>query len=358
MSKRILFIGPHRPNRSPSQRFRMEQFFPYLEERGFECDYSWFINEEDDQVFYSSGHWFKKFGVLMKAIRVRLRDVMRRNKYDVIFIQREAFMTGSVFFEKQLSRVKGKMIFDFDDAIWLEDTSSHNQLMKWLKRPQKTNELIAMADEVIAGNTFLADYAKKFNSNVTIIPTTVDTERFKPMSRKKQIETVIIGWTGTHTTLKHFRMAIPALKKLKERCGEKIEIHIICDEKFDVEGLSLICKEWSLQSELNDLMEFDIGIMPLPDDEWSKGKCGFKAIQYMSLEIPSVISPVGMNKEIIHHGVNGFFASSDDEWLDILVKLVESDELREKLGKEGRQTVIEKFSLQSQLDKLIALLHV
>jgi glycosyltransferase involved in cell wall biosynthesis len=356
MSKRILFIGPHRPNRSPSQRFRMEQFFPYLEEKGFECDYSWFINEKDDQIFYSTGHWFKKFGVLMKAIRVRLTDVMRRNKYDVIFIQREAFMTGSVFFEKQFRKSKAKLIYDFDDAIWLEDISHHNRLFKWLKRPQKTNDLITMADDVIAGNSFLADYARKFNSSVSIIPTTVDTNRFKPAEYKKQDYPVVIGWTGTQTTLQHFQLAVPALKKLKEQWGDKIEIRLISDRKLEVVDFPLICKEWKLQSEVKDLQEFNIGIMPLPDDEWSKGKCGFKAIQYMALEIPPVVSPVGMNKEIIKNGVNGFLANTEKEWVQSLTKLIQFHVLREELGKAARDSIEEQYSVKSQMDHLISIM--
>src|SRR5262245_51303239 len=135
MARRILFLGPHRPNRNGSQRFRMEQFFPYLTKAGFTFDYSWFLNEKDDLVFYSSGNLTGKLEILIKAVIIRLRDLFHANKYDVIFIQREAFMTGSVFFERKFSESKAKVIFDFDDAIWLEDTSLSNQKLKWLKRP-------------------------------------------------------------------------------------------------------------------------------------------------------------------------------------------------------------------------------
>ncbi|MEP7128068.1 MAG: hypothetical protein ABI729_04330, partial [Chitinophagales bacterium] len=175
---KILFIGPHRPNRNPSQRFRIEQFIPYLERSGFKCDYSWFLNEKDDRIFYSSGNVLQKFWIFLKAIAIRLRDVWHANRYDIIFIQREAFMTGSVFFERMLSRSKAKLVFDFDDAIWLEDTSEANKSLKWLKRPAKTADIISFADLVIAGNDYLATYVQQFNANVVVIPTVVDADRF------------------------------------------------------------------------------------------------------------------------------------------------------------------------------------
>src|SRR6476660_1728409 len=124
---RILFIGPHRPNRNGSQRFRMEQYFPYLIQQGFTCDYSWYINAGDDKIFYSHGHWFGKTLLVLKAIKTRLTDVLKANCYQIIFIQREAFIFGSYFFEKQFARSKACVIFDFDDAIWLEDTSEANK---------------------------------------------------------------------------------------------------------------------------------------------------------------------------------------------------------------------------------------
>lgn len=335
----------------------MEQYFPYLKEAGFDYDYSWFIDEKDDRVFYSSGKWIGKLGVFLKAIRIRLSDVLRSNRYDVIFIQREAFMTGSVFFEKQFSRSPARVIFDFDDAIWLDDVSEQNRKLRWLKRPSKTADIIRMADEVIAGNHFLAEYARQFSQHVHIIPTIVDTAVFKPAGPARRAgEPICIGWSGSKTTVKHFETVLPALRKLNEIYGHKIRFKLVGDRNFRAEGLHMECSDFSFENELKEFREMDIGLMPLPDDIWSKGKCAFKAIQYMSFETPPVVSPVGMNTEVVQHGVNGYLANSFEDWISSISQLVESDELRTRLGKKARQTILDKYSLQSQLDRFLHIL--
>lgn len=352
---RILFIGPHRPHRNPSQRFRMEQYFPYLLQHGFNFDYSWFLNERDDEVFYSPGNSAGKFLIFLKAIRIRLRDVLRAKKYDIVFVQREAFMTGSVFFEKQFARSGAKLIFDFDDAIWLDDTSAANKNLNWLKRPSKTADLIGLAHLVIAGNNFLATYARSYNQNTIVIPTIVDTDVFKPSNDAVILERpVCIGWTGSISTLKHFRLLLPVFKMLKDRFNDKISFRLIGDKKSLAEEPWIEQVAWNADSEVADLSQMDLGVMPLPDDEWSKGKCGFKAIQYMSLAIPCVASPVGVNTEIIQHNVNSFLASSDEEWIDLLSKLIESSSLRKQTGTNARQTIEEKYSLRSQAPVLVS----
>ncbi len=357
---RILFIGPHRPNRSPSQRFRMEQYFPYLTQQGFTCDYSWFIDEKDDEIMYSTGNRSAKFFLFVKAIGIRLRDVLRANKYDLIFVQREAFMTGSVFFEKQFARSCQKLIYDIDDAIWFHDTSEGNNSLGWLKRPAKTVEIIQLATLVIAGNNYLADFAKQYNSRVVIIPTVIDTDIYKPKGTSKiPGSPLCIGWIGSISTVKHFRLLLSVFQKLKDRYEEKICIRLIGDKKTLIDEPWIEKVNWIADNEVHQLNQLDIGVMPLPADEWSKGKCGFKAIQYMSLEIPSVVSPVGVNTEIVQHGINGFLARSEEEWYRFLSMLIESKELRIKLGKAARKTIIARYSLQSQIpflvDKLKAL---
>jgi len=355
--KKILFIGPHRPNRNGSQRFRMEQYFPYLKAAGYECDYSWFIDERDDRIFYSSGHWIDKLGVFLKAIRVRLADIMFSNRYDVIFVQREAFMTGTAFFERQFRRSRARLIFDFDDAIWLEDVSAQNQALRWMKRPGKTADIIRMADAVIAGNTYLAAFAGQFNRNVHIIPTVVDTEVFAPALRSTdENQSICIGWSGSKTTVKHFTTVLPALKKIADEFGSRVKFMLVGDAAFHAEGLPLETSDFRFEHELHHFRQMDIGLMPLPDDEWSKGKCAFKAIQYMAMEIPPVASPVGMNSEVVNHGVNGFLATSTLEWVQWLSRLIQSPELRRELGKAGRKTVIENYSVHSQMNKLMNIL--
>jgi glycosyltransferase involved in cell wall biosynthesis len=320
----------------------------YLNENGFEYAISYVISEKDDAVFYARGKLLRKFVILMKSIYKRSRDLGKADSFDIIFIYREALMLGSTYFERKLKKRKKKLIFDFDDAIWLNDVSEGNKYLGWLKNPLKTDKLIKLSDLVFAGNKFLAAYARQFNENVIVIPTTLNIEIFKPGIENFKKEAICIGWTGSSTTLKHFKLLIPCLKKIKEKYGNKVFFKIISDVPYISQEIDLVFCKWNLSAEIEDLSEIDIGIMPLPDDEWAKGKCGFKGLQYMSLEIPTIMSPVGVNTEIISDGINGFLAGNDEEWIDKLSLLVESPELREKLGKEGRKTVIDKYSFQAQ----------
>ncbi len=355
--KKVLFLVAHRPGRSPGQRFRFEQYLDYLTSEGYQCDFSFLISESDDKYFYQKGHYFRKFLILLKSIFIRYKDIDRAKKSDIVFIYRDAVMFGSVFFEKKIKKTGAKMILDFDDAIWLMDISEGNKNLRWLKRPEKTAEIASLCDLVIVGNKYLADYALQFNKNVEIIPTTLETNSFKRNFPYLQREKICIGWTGSLTTLKHLEIAIPFLKKIKEKYGDKIRFKVIADAPFTSKEIDFEFCKWNKDNEINDLCDIDIGIMPLPDDNWAKGKCGFKGLQYMAMEIPALMSPVGVNTEIITDGANGFIADDIESWVKKLSLLIDSYSLRCKFGKAGRKTIEEKFSFDSQKEKYLNLFN-
>jgi glycosyltransferase involved in cell wall biosynthesis len=351
--KKVLIICLHRPNRSPGQRYRYEQYIPFLEKNGYQFDISNLLNEKDDKNFYSKGNYFKKLLIYLKTWRIRIRDWKRMNRYDIIFIYRDALVTGSTFFEKKFSRSKAKLIYDFDDAIWLQNVSEGNKNLAFLKNPAKTGKIIGLCDLIFAGNRFLADYASKYNKNVVIIPSTIDTGAYVRNNTKANAKKICIGWTGSPTTIRHFITAIPILKKVKERFGERIMFKIIGDKNYFCAELDIQGEPWVAETEVDDLSKLDIGIMPLPDDEWEKGKCGMKGLQYMGLGIPTIMSPVGANLDIIQDGINGFLPHTKDEWVEKLSKLVEDKVLREAIGNAGRQTVIEKYSTEAWKQKYL-----
>ncbi len=352
MKNRLLYIAPHRPGRSPGQRFRFEQYFDFLESEGFTIAYSFLLNAWDDRHFYQRGNYLLKCWIALKCVIIRLFDVLRAWRYDYVIVYREAHFWGWAIFEKLLSMSRAAMIFDFDDAIWLNDTSESNKNLSWLKSSAKTAKIASLANVVTVGNSFLADYARQSNRNVVIVPTAIDTDAYKYRGAVDS-EPVTIGWIGSTTTLKHFQNAIPALTAIKLKYGNRVNFKVIVDVDYEVPELGLKSTKWRKDTEVEELNKVDIGIMPLPDDRWSCGKCGFKGIQYMALGIATVMSPVGVNTDIIEHGVNGFLASTDSEWIDCLSQLIESVELRQRLGKAARKTIDERYSVRSQQGNLL-----
>lgn len=350
---KILFIAAHRPDRSPSQRYRFEQYFNFLRVNGYTCELSYIISEKDDHVFYSPGNMIGKLFITMKSAFIRWKDIKRCDCVDIVFVQREAFMTGSAFFEKQFAKSKAKLVFDFDDSIWLLDTSEANRKWEWLKSAKKTGEIIRISDLVFAGNSYLANYASQFNPAVKVIPTTIDTDIFKRKTEYQNKERICIGWSGSHTTIKHFEKAVPFLKKIKEKYGNKVFFKVMGDELYSNKDLNIKGIPWTNKTETEILESFDIGIMPLPDDQWAKGKCGLKGLSYMAFELPTIMSKVGVNTEIINDGTNGFLAATEEEWIHKLSQLIDSFELRKQLGVQGRKTVEEKYSVSSQKNKYL-----
>jgi glycosyltransferase involved in cell wall biosynthesis len=245
------------------------------------------------------------------------------------------------------------MIYDFDDAIWLNDVSEANKAFSRIKNPEKISKTIEWSDVVFAGNEYLANYALQFSKNVVVIPTTVDTERYQSRIIKSTSSPVCIGWSGSITTIKHFDHAIPFLKALRKKYENNIRIKVIGDDTYRNDELNIRGVAWNRETEVEDLSEIDIGIMPLPDDPWTRGKCGLKGLTYMALEIPPIMSPVGVNKDIITDGVNGYLAEGLEEWVTKISALIESPDLRRRIGIEARKTVVEKYSVESQKENYL-----
>lgn len=347
---RVLLLVLHRKGRSPGQRYRIEQHLPFFKEKGIEINISPLIkSEEEDLIFYDKGKVLAKVYIGLKAIFRRLRDYLRRNEFDHIFIFRDAFFFGT-FFERLFSLSKAKIIFDFDDAIWLQDKNPNQGFFQRLKNPEKTDKITSIADHVIVGNEYLRSYAKKYNDNVSIIPSTIDFSTYGSVT-KNENEKVCIGWTGSFSTIKHFETILEALKEIGKKYGDGVYFKLIGDPKYVNEDLKLKGTKWQAETEAQDLIELDIGLMPLPDDEWSRGKCAMKGLQYMALEIPTIMSPVGVNKDIIQDGENGFLASTQEEWIEKLSLLIENAALRKKMGKAGYETVKESYSVEANKEK-------
>lgn len=349
----IHYFVHHRPGRSPGQRFRCEQYVPFLEEAGYRIQWNNLLDAAEDKLFYSTGNWWAKALLIVRKHIQRWRQVQQVRKGDIIFIYREAFMLWHVWFEQLLKRRGARIIFDFDDAIWLRDVSEGNRKVGFLKRPAKTADICRLSDVVIVGNDYLADYARQYAANVQVVPTTIDTDYHKPISVEQDKPGICIGWTGSDTTQKHFDAIVPVLEKVMQLYGDRVYFKVITNRPVAYPSLKLEATLWNKEAEVTQLAEIDIGIMPLPDDEWSRGKCGFKLLQYMAMGKPVVASPVGVNTDILEHHHNGYLPSTTEEWVDRLSALIDDAQLRHLLGSRGRQKVVEEYSVQSQKEKYV-----
>jgi glycosyltransferase involved in cell wall biosynthesis len=351
---KVLFIVPY-PTEAPSNRLRVEQYFPYLLRQGVEPILRPFMSSDLYNIRYAPGSMARKVASLGLSTLSRFLDVQRAERTDLIFIHREAFPVGGPFIEEKLALRGRPLIFDFDDAIYLLNTGVMSRTVGLLKRPSKTARIVNLATTVVAGNENLKAYASRYNPNITVIPTPVDTAVFAPRPNgraPRADDRVVIGWMGSNTTAPYLKMVGEALAVV-ERRYPNVEIRAIGGSYVPAVTPSQTIRRWNLDAELDDLHGFDIGIMPMPDTEWTRGKCGFKALLYMSCAIPPVCSPVGLTTDIVQDGENGLLATTTREWIDKLSLLVEDPALRRRMGDAGRQTVEEKYSLTTQAPRFL-----
>jgi glycosyltransferase involved in cell wall biosynthesis len=350
---RVFFLVPYTIE-GPSNRLRVHQYLPFLAAHGIEYRVRSFTTHTFYRLLYKSGNVLQKCVYFAGCAVNRLLDIVRALRFDVIFIHRECFPIGPPIIEWILARFGKPLIYDFDDAIFLR--GQHNSaLINLLKNPGKVRSIIRMSTAVIAGNAYLAEFARRYNPHVTIIPTPVDTGTFRLQPARPQARPVI-GWIGSHSTARYLESLTPAFQKLATR--HEFEFRIIGAGKgINMPGVPVVNKPWSLRTELEDVSAFDIGVYPLPDDAWARGKCGFKALEYMALGVPVVASPVGMNADLVQDGVNGFHARTTEEWVSRLSALLQDAALRRKMGGTGRQQVVSHYSVEANAPKLLRVLR-
>jgi glycosyltransferase involved in cell wall biosynthesis len=347
---RILALMPALYDTSPSQRYRLEQWEPLLRERGAEITYEPFEDEELHSLVYKPGMIGKKMQLVTRGLGRRLSLMRKVKDYDLIYILREAALLGPPIFEKLIHQRRVPIVFDFDDAVFVSYRSPSNGYLSYLKFASKTKTICRLASHVMVGNPYLAEYARQVNDHVTVIPTTIDTEKYQVSPPQNKSGPPVIGWTGSHSTVQHLNTLRGALKKLAEK--ESFRLRVIGTPSYECSPINVEATRWRAETEVEDLRAVDIGVMPLPEDRWSKGKCGLKALQFMAVGIPTVCSPVGVNTDIIQDDQNGFIAGSEEEWVDKLGRLLRSPELRQRLGQAGRATVEEKYSATTQAPRV------
>lgn len=356
MPKKILFIISHSIKTGPSQRFRIGLYLPYLDRAGFRYKIRSFYAPGAAKITAQKGRALSKARLLLSGILRRCYTLLFEAwAYDYIFIQREAAPVGPPLFEWTVAKLwRKKVIYEFDDAVWIPTYSKRSGLYGLFKAPWKISYNCKWSYKVVAGNHFLHDFAKKYNSNTCIIPTCVDTEaKHNKIKEHEDKSHVVVGWTGSHSTLKYLHEIAPVIQKLQRELG--ITFLVICNKSAEEILPDSLFVPWSAASEVSDLLQMDIGVMPLEDNDWSRGKCGFKLIQYMSLGIPVVASPVGVNAEIVTDGVEGFLCGRPEEWEQALRTLIQSADLRKKMGSAGRKKIENNYSIKANQEQFTRL---
>jgi hypothetical protein len=266
----VLAIVPYPAGQAPSQRFRIEQWMPHLRTLGIECDLASFMDSGLYEQLARPGDPGRKAAGLLRAAARRWQTLAGTGAYDLVFLHREAMAFGPAVLERMIARRK-PVVFDFDDAIWLRNENRVNPLAAWVKCPGKTRTIARRASAILAGNAYLAEWARRYNPSTYIVPTTIDTEG--AYSRQKThglSEVPIIGWSGTTSTLRYLEFLRPALGELSRR--RRFRLRVICDgAPVHWPELEVDWRSWSSAREVDELIPFDIGLMPQPNEEWAKG---------------------------------------------------------------------------------------
>ncbi len=346
----MLFLAPYLYDTAPSQRYRLEQWERYLQDMGVQITHAPFVSLRMHEALYQPGRYLTKTLELLAGMLRRWRDVRRAPEFDLVFIHREASLFGPAWFERLVKWRGIPVVFEIDDAVFLPYVSPANKWFSYLKFPNKIRTICRIADHVIVGSKYLADFARQYNKRVTIIPTTVDTDIYLPRVEPRRDGPLRIGWCGSFSTTRYLRILASVFEKLRART--EFQLLFIGATRFPLSGVDPEFRAWTSKNEVRDLGEMDVGVMPVPEEEWARGKQGLKALLYMSMEIPVVASPVGANTEIIQDGVNGFLARTEEEWVDKLQRLLCEPELRRRLGIAGRETVLAKYSARIQAPRV------
>ena len=282
-------------------------------------------------------------------------QVRRAREFDAVYLHREASLVGPALLERLVHRCNARLLYDFDDAIWVRYVSPTNRHLSYLKAPGKTRTLCRLAAAVTVGNARLAEYASRYNRAVTVIPSTVSLREYRPRPFAPAAAVPVIGWTGSHSSAQYLRIVEEPLRALARR--RRFRFRVIGLDSYALDGVDVECRPWRAASEVEDLWPLDVGIMPLWDDQWSSGKCAMKAIQYMGIGIPAVVSPVGANATVVQHGVTGLHATTGAEWVEALDRLLGDEIHRSRLGQAGRERVAREFSAEANAPRVAALLR-
>lgn len=352
---KVLFLTRY-PVEGASSRYRVYQYIDHLEQLGVECTVQSFMDKTLYQLSMQKGRTLQKLWMTLKAFLARFLVILKWKDYDVIYMQRELFPFGPPVVERMLKKRGATIFFDYDDALFIHKSSRYNPLASLLRSPNKTRDMFRIADCTVAGNDWLRDSAIKEGGYAVTLEVAEDTGRYLARCHADEASEVTIGWLGSPSTVKYLNLIQEPLRKIASKYPA-VKWEIIGGNEFSMEGVPWINNKWSLESEVDGLSRFDIGLMPLPQDEWSNGKSGGKARTYMAAGVVPVCTAIGYNLELIRDGETGFLCETGDQWFSVISELIEERNKCLIIADSAVKDVKARFSQARQAKLMFSLFH-
>ena len=353
--KQILIICPFPINTVPGQRLKYEQYLNYLSQNGYKIEVIPFFNLSTYKIIYTNSNFLRKVFGTLQGYFFRILNLYKVYKSDGIYIFLNVVPLGPSLIEWLYIKLAKKTIYDIDDMVFQLRTTSSNKISKYFKSKGRYYFLLKEANHCITCTPELDKIAKKYNKNTTDISSTINTKTYIPVNTYNKKEDLIIGWTGSHSTVSYLHLLDDVLKQLAKKYTFKLLV--MGTDSFKISGVNVECVKWSTQKEIPTLQRMDIGIYPLPNDEWIKGKSGLKALQYMAMGIPVVASNLGCNDRVIENNISGLLVNTMEEWHKSISDLIEQDNLRRFLGQNARLRVEKYYSIEANKNTYLSIFN-
>lgn len=355
-NKKILFIVPYPYDKAPSQRLKFEQYYDQFRRAGYDISWSSFYDEKAWRTIYKPGHFLQKVASILRGYLRRIKDGFRLSRYDIIYVHLWVTPIGPPWFEQWYANKAGKrLIYDIDDLIFIENASHWSKWGRLLKGKKKPILLMKKAGHVVTCTPFLDEFVRKYNEHTTDISSTIDTDKYVAVNNYNNNKKLVLGWSGSHSTAGYLHLLSDVLRELYKETP--FTLLVMGDKNFQMQGVEVEAHAWNATSEIPTLQRIDIGLYPLPDEQWVLGKSGLKALQYMSLGIPTVATAIGANFRVMEDGVSGFLVKSKEEWKEKLRLLMQQPALRREIGLAAKLKVEQFYSIKSTTPVYLSVLE-
>lgn len=349
--KRMLVLCPYPIGVAAGQRLKFEQYYDDWRAVGWQVDVAPFMDSALWDVIYKHGHLAPKLAGVARGYLRRVRDLLRVPSYELVYCHMSVTPIGTSIAERLTRVLAKKLVYDIEDnVIALAQDYGHNHpnpVVRFLRGGGKYRYLVREADHVVTSSPTANEHCRAINRRAacTYISSSLDADRFEPAFRYSNDGLVTIGWTGTFSTRRYLDLLRGVFQKLATR--RRFRLRVIGNFDYELPGVDLEVIRWTAEREIDDLQGIDIGVYPLTVDEWVSGKSGLKAIQYMMMGLPCVATNVGTTPLIIRHGENGLLATTEEEWLEALTRLLDDPDLRRRIGEAARRDAVAKYSTKA-----------